>query len=162
MSVHEEVAEITVSCSALRTQHFPLSLGTVLAREEPAPNIMSDPKKRILIVEDNPDIADITARVLERNYNVSIASSAEIALSTLDQQKIDFILMDMFLGAGLNGVELTQRLRSDERFKDLPIVAHTANAMSGHRTEALDAGMNDYIAKPYRIKDLEAVIARWI
>jgi two-component system, sensor histidine kinase SagS len=123
---------------------------------------MSDPKKRILIVEDNPDIADITARVLERNYDVSIASSAEIALSTLDQQKIDFILMDMFLGAGLNGVELTQQLRNDARFKHLPIVAHTANAMSGHKEEAIDAGMNDYIAKPYRIKDLEAVIARWI
>lgn len=123
---------------------------------------MSDQKKKILIVEDNPDIADITARVLERTYDVVIASSAEKALNTLDEQGVDFILMDLFLGAGLTGVELTRKLRGDERFKDLPIIAHTANAMSGHREEAMDAGMNDYIAKPYRIKDLQAMVARWI
>jgi CheY-like chemotaxis protein len=123
---------------------------------------MTEPKKKILIVEDNPDIADITARVLEANYDVMIAPSAEIALEKLNDQPVDFILMDMFLGAGLNGVELTQKLREDERFKHLPIIAHTANAMSGHRTEAIDAGMNDYIAKPYRIKDLQTMIAKWI
>ncbi len=124
--------------------------------------LMTDPKKKILIVEDNPDIADITARVLEGNYDVTIAESAEIALEKLDDQPVDFILMDMFLGAGLSGVELTQKLRGDERFKHIPIIAHTANAMSGHRTEAIDAGMNDYIAKPYRIKDLQTIIAKWI
>jgi CheY-like chemotaxis protein len=123
---------------------------------------MSEQKKRILIVEDNPDIAGITAMILKKNYEVSVAASAEIALDKLDQQTVDFILMDMFLGAGLSGIELTQKLREDERFRNLPIVAHTANAMSGHKEEAMDAGMNDYIAKPYRIKDLEAVVAKWI
>jgi CheY-like chemotaxis protein len=123
---------------------------------------MADPKKKILIVEDNPDIAEITALVLKKNYDVLTASSADRALEKLNEQSVDFILMDMFLGAGLNGVELTQKIRQDKRFKDLPIIAHTANAMSGHKDEAIEAGMNDYIAKPYRIKDLEAMIARWI
>jgi CheY-like chemotaxis protein len=70
--------------------------------------------------------------------------------------------MDLFLGAGENGLELTRRLRTTDKFKNIPIVAHTANAMSAHRSEAIEAGMNDYIAKPYRIKELEAVVARWI
>jgi CheY-like chemotaxis protein len=119
-------------------------------------------KKKLLIVEDNPDIASITARVLQKQYEVHIAPSADAALALLDRHGVDFILMDMFLGAGETGVELTRRLRSIERFKNIPIVAHTANAMGGHRVEAIEAGMNDYIAKPYRIKDLEAIVARWI
>lgn len=122
---------------------------------------MSD-KKRLLIVEDNPDIANITAMVLGKHYEVFIASSADLALTMLDQEQVDFILMDLFLGAGENGLELTRRLRTSDKFKDIPIVAHTANAMSGHKVEAIEAGMNDYISKPYRIKDLEEMVARWI
>src|SRR6476660_8509700 len=123
---------------------------------------MPDTKKKILIVEDNPDIAEITALVLRKHYEVSIASSASIALEKLNESEVDFILMDLFLGAGLSGVELTRKLREDDRFRTLPIIAHTANAMSGHKEEAIEAGMNDYIAKPYRIKDLEEVVAKWI
>ena len=122
---------------------------------------MSD-KKRLLIVEDNPDIANITAMVLGKHYEVFIASSADLALTMLDQEQVDFILMDLFLGAGENGLELTRRLRTTDKFKDIPIVAHTANAMSGHKVEAIEAGMNDYISKTYRIKDLEEMVARWI
>lgn len=119
-------------------------------------------KKTVLIVEDNPDIANITARVLQKSYEVLIAPSAKKACDTLEEHHVDFILMDMFLGAGDTGVDLTKKLRQTEKFRHLPIVAHTANAMSGHRLEAIEAGMNDYIAKPYRIKDLEEMIARWI
>jgi len=121
-----------------------------------------DQKKTVLIVEDNPDIANITARILQKSYDVHTASSASIALEKLEQNHVDFILMDLFLGAGDTGIELTRKLREIPKYKHLPIIAHTANAMSGHRVEAIDAGMNDYIAKPYRIKDLEAMVARWI
>ena len=119
-------------------------------------------KKKLLIVEDNPDIASITALVLKKQYEVFIAPSADSALALLEKHGVDFILMDMFLGAGETGVDLTRRLRAIDRFKDIPIVAHTANAMGGHKLEAIEAGMNDYIAKPYRIKDLEEMVARWI
>lgn len=119
-------------------------------------------KKTILIVEDNPDILMITAMILEKEYTVLTAITAELGFEALETNTVDLILMDMFLGAGASGVDLTRQIRTHPKYKDLPIIAHSAHAMSVHMEEALAAGMNDYIAKPYRIKALEEIIRKWI
>jgi CheY-like chemotaxis protein len=62
----------------------------------------------------------------------------------------------------MDGYEATRKLRLQARFKDLPILAMTANAMAGDREKVLDAGMNDHIAKPINVREMFTIMAKWI
>ena len=62
----------------------------------------------------------------------------------------------------MDGMEATRRLRQDPAYCDLPIIAMTANAMAGDRERLLEAGMNDYVAKPIRVGTLYAVLSKWV
>ncbi|HAS81518.1 MAG TPA: hypothetical protein DCS43_02270, partial [Verrucomicrobia bacterium] len=67
-------------------------------------------------------------------------------------------LMDVQMPV-MNGIQATQKIR--EQFPDLPIVAITAHAMSGDQERCLEAGMNDYVSKPFSTDELERVLAKW-
>ncbi|MCB1763627.1 MAG: response regulator, partial [Gammaproteobacteria bacterium] len=73
----------------------------------------------------------------------------------------DIILMDVQL-PHMDGLEATQRLRSDPAFPKIPIIALTALAMPGDRERCLDAGVNDYLSKPIGLKELHQVIQSWL
>lgn len=62
----------------------------------------------------------------------------------------------------MDGFEATGIIRNDERFKDLPVIAMTANAMAGDRERCLEAGMNDYVTKPVEPKELHDALAKWV
>jgi len=62
----------------------------------------------------------------------------------------------------MDGYEATRALRQRPELKDLPVIAMTANAMAGDRQKVLEAGMNDHVAKPIRVDDLFATLARWV
>jgi HPt (histidine-containing phosphotransfer) domain-containing protein len=62
----------------------------------------------------------------------------------------------------LDGVDATREIRKDARFRDLPVVAMTANAMQGDRDRCLAAGMDDYLAKPYSMQALQQTLGRWL
>ncbi|MBF0157868.1 MAG: response regulator, partial [Magnetococcales bacterium] len=117
---------------------------------------------RILLVEDNPINRQVARELLERvGVVVDEAESGEKALSWLDRYTYDAVLMDVQM-PGWNGMETTRRLRRQERFRELPIVALTAHSQEEDRKLCLEAGMNAFLNKPIRPERLYGVLSQWI
>jgi signal transduction histidine kinase/ActR/RegA family two-component response regulator len=118
---------------------------------------------RVLVVDDSPVNALVARSMLERfGLRVDVAEDGEEALQRMRQLSYDAVLMDCQM-PGLDGFETTQRWRRDEPalgHGHLPIIALTANAVSGDREQCLAAGMDDYLAKPFDLNDLGAVLQR--
>ena len=112
----------------------------------------------ILIVDDNPTNLKL-ARVLltGEGYIVRTAGDAEEALAVLQAYRPRLILMDLQL-PGMDGLELTRRLKADPDLRSIVIVALTAYAMKGDEDKALAAGCDGYIAKPIDTRTLPDVI----
>ncbi|MBO9636018.1 MAG: response regulator [Chitinophagaceae bacterium] len=116
--------------------------------------------RKVLIVEDNLINQKLTATILHHNgFEVSIAKNGKKAIDMLREYKPDLILMDIQMPV-LDGYRTTQMIR-DELHIGTPIIAMTAHALSGEREKCLKAGMNDYLAKPFRESDLLDKIAYW-
>jgi len=105
-------------------------------------------RPRILYVEDDPSSATLVQRVLQaEGYEVVVVGDGVTALDVARRVRPDLILMDINI-SGLDGYEVTTRLRSVKEMEQVPIVAVTANTMRGDRERALIAGCNGYIPKP--------------
>jgi len=117
---------------------------------------------RILLVEDNPINQELARDLLNRaGIVVNIAGDGQEALAILGRERFDAVLMDCQMPV-MDGYEATRALRQRPELKDLPVIAMTANAMAGDRRKVLQAGMNDHVAKPIRVDDLFATLARWV
>ncbi|MEM7306592.1 MAG: response regulator [Planctomycetota bacterium] len=115
---------------------------------------------RLLVVEDNAVNQLVATRLLERlGYAVEVASSGPDALERLASRRFDGVLMDCQM-PGMDGYEATRRIRATERGAKLPIVALTANAMDADRERCLEVGMDDFLAKPIDVHELEKVLER--
>ena len=93
--------------------------------------------------------------------DVVIAAHGGEALSQLERSNFDLVLMDCNMPV-MDGYEATRQIRQSGRWPQLPIVALTANAMSEERERCRTAGMNDYLAKPFRREELEALLDLWV
>ena len=119
---------------------------------------------RVLVVEDNRVNQKLAKAMLDKlGLAVSIASHGEEALALIAQQTYDVVLMDCQMPV-MDGYQATAAIRAREAGggKRLPIVALTANAMEGDRDQCLAAGMDDYLAKPYSLTQLQQVLGRWL
>jgi len=116
----------------------------------------------ILYVEDNPDNRNLIRRVLNaEGYAVVEASQANQAFSKLETEHIDLILMDINM-PDMDGYTLTAKIKQMDKYKNIPIVAVTANVMRGDREKSLEAGCDGYIQKPIDIDTLAQQIERFI
>lgn len=116
----------------------------------------------IMIIDDNPINLKLEKILLTvEGYDIRTATDAEEALTVLASFKPKLILMDLQL-PGMTGLELTQKLKSDMKYKDIIILAVTAYAMKGDKEKALAAGCDGYIAKPIDTKSLPNVIANYL
>jgi len=117
----------------------------------------------ILIAEDNPVNAAILEVMLRRSgYRTELASDGMEALEAFSRIRFDAVLMDCQMPK-LDGYAATLEIRLKEvPGARTPIIAVTANAMKGDREKCLDAGMDDYIAKPLRRTALDEVLQRWV
>jgi two-component system cell cycle response regulator DivK len=114
---------------------------------------------RILLVEDDATNRTLARRILDaRGFDVSEAIDGQEALNALRAWIPDILLLDLSLPQ-VDGWTVTRRLRQDAQYENLWIIAVTAHAMAGDRERALEAGCNDYLAKPYRPAELIASIA---
>jgi CheY-like chemotaxis protein len=113
---------------------------------------------KILLVEDNEMNRDMLSRRLERKgYSVVIAFDGHRGISAAEEEAPDLILMDMNLPE-IDGWEATRRLKSQDATRHIPVIALTAHAMVSDRKKALDAGCDDYEAKPVEFQRLVSKI----
>ena len=130
------------------------------ARDRTGPAVV-DRQHRVLVVEDNPINREVAAAQLEKlGYRAGTVSGGAEALAELYEQDYDLVLMDCEM-PGMDGFEATRRIR-ESALAGIPIVALTANAMASDRQACLNAGMNDYLAKPVELRALSDVLARWL
>jgi CheY-like chemotaxis protein len=116
---------------------------------------------RILVVEDNPVNQQVVAGLLgKRGYRTAAVNNGREALAALESATFDLIFMDVQMPE-LDGLETTRLIRQDKRWLTLPIVGLTAHAMAGDRERCLEAGMNDYIAKPVRLNTLLGIVRKY-
>lgn len=117
---------------------------------------------RVLLVEDNPVNQMVAKGMLAKlGCQVLVAGHGGEALEVLEQEEVDLVLMDCNMPV-MDGYEASRRIRDNGRWPDLPIVALTANALSDERERCRAAGMNDYLAKPFRREELAAMLDTWL
>src|SRR6202048_3421430 len=123
---------------------------------------MADNPKRILIVEDNEIDARLLKDILEmRGYDTLQTGDGLEAINLAFSNLPDLILMDIRLPE-ISGLEVTRRLRGDERSRRIPIVAVTAFAMGWHEREALDSGCDAYISKPIALQGFLSTVESFL
>jgi two-component system phosphate regulon response regulator PhoB len=114
--------------------------------------------KTILIIEDEAPIRDMLRMLLQpAGFNVSEAEDGTQAEHLLHEQLPDIILLDWML-PNASGIDITQRLKKDPRYADIPIILLTARAMEENKIKGLNAGADDYIVKPFSPRELLARI----
>ena len=102
----------------------------------------------VLIVEDDPRLVKLLRRTLEtEGYDVVIANDAETALAALTTSSPGVILMDVGL-PGMDGIELTRRLRANEATRHIPVLAMTADQSESVAWETIEAGSDSHLVKP--------------
>ena len=117
-------------------------------------------KHLILLVEDNEVTVDVMREQLKfLGYQVVIARNGAEAVTSAIAELPDLIVMDIQMPV-MDGFEATAQLRKEPKTQSIPILAATAKAMSGDRERCLKAGCNDYIAKPFTHRQLQAAIEK--
>ena len=116
----------------------------------------------VLLVEDNEMNQELAMSLLKKNgLHVTLAENGQEALDTLEEKRFDIVLMDVQMPI-MDGYEATRRIRSQAKYKDLPILAMTANAMQEDVEQAKEAGMNEHISKPIDATRMFITMVQWL
>ncbi|MBQ5318577.1 MAG: response regulator [Oscillospiraceae bacterium] len=124
----------------------------------------SAPRARVLIVDDTEINLKVAAGLMQPYHmQIMTANSGKAAISMLHSKEIDLVFMDHMMPE-MDGVETTRIIREmgGEYYENLPIIALTANAVSGVREMFIESGFNDFIAKPIELPALDRVLKKWI
>lgn len=150
------------SCFTLEIP-LPFSAQQVQSPPHTLPNGPSVQTQRpVLLVEDNAvNQTVIEAMLRSLGYQVELVSDGTQAVKAVSEKRFAAVLMDCRLPV-MDGYEATRRIRELGRQGQLPIIALTANALQGDREACLQAGMNDYLAKPFKRMELQQVLDRWL
>ncbi len=116
-------------------------------------------KCKILYVEDDSVALNYISIVLKSMYDVTTAFSATAALEKVNSEQYDFLMLDINLGKGMDGVELMQEIRKIESYKTTPIAAVTAYAAQSDKEEFLEKGFTHYISKPFTSVELKILLS---
>lgn len=168
-------AEQVVALAPLQQQARPLSrvvlhqaLSRILQSEGQRPGVRQTVEQplahraRILLVEDNPVNQLVAKGMLSKlGCEVVVTSHGGEALQQLERGQFDLVLMDCNMPV-MDGYEATRLIRQSGKWPGLPIIALTANAMPEEREHCKNAGMNDYLAKPFHREELNYLLDQWI
>ncbi|MGH8904958.1 MAG: response regulator transcription factor [Egibacteraceae bacterium] len=121
--------------------------------EEPVHTPLPERQPRILVVEDDPTVAEVVARYLERDgCRIEVVTDGRVALARLEAAPPDLVILDVML-PGLDGFEVCRRLREHSR---IPVIMLTARAEAVERINGLELGADDYVVKPFSPRELAA------
>ncbi len=113
-------------------------------------------KYNILVVDDEPALCEIIAYNLQAaGYETTVCHSGEEALKKVENKKFDLVLLDVMMG-GMSGFDVAKKMKADESFKDIPIIFLTAKDTEYDILKGFDIGADDYISKPFRVKEVVA------
>ena len=163
----QALAPIEQLARPLARQTLLQALRSHLGQSEPsaassAPEPQVSRQARVLLVEDNPVNQLVAKGMLGKlGCEVLLANHGGEALSVLESQQVDLVLMDCNMPV-MDGYETTRHIRQQPEHAQLPIIALTANALSDERERCRAAGMNDYLAKPFRKEELAALLDQWL
>lgn len=149
------------------TFHFTVQCGTRYNGSEDRPSCLSEEDRhslrgmKVLLAEDHP-LNQMVVREALKSYgcDIDVASSGREAVEAVGRRPYHVVLMDLQM-PGMDGLEATKKIRSDERFATIPIIALTAHSTEKDREKCLAAGMNDYLSKPLRTDQLVSVLRMW-
>jgi CheY-like chemotaxis protein/anti-sigma regulatory factor (Ser/Thr protein kinase) len=164
-------ANLPRGVSAVSTPAWCLPLADVLNDKRPSSisrakmiskAAFTAPKAKALVVDD----VEINLRVVKGllapfKLQVDLCSSGQESVDKASKKRYDLILMDHMM-PGMDGLEATRRIRSLPGGSSIPIVALTANAVSGIKEMFLENGMSDFISKPIEVRKLQEILAKWI
>lgn len=124
-------------------------------------NTGSEDPPRILMAEDNQINQRVGKLILQRaGFNIDLVGDGYEALQAHRAKPYDLILMDCQMPT-MDGFEASRQIRSLDQHQPV-IIAVTANALLGERERCLDAGMDDYLSKPFQAEQLVAVVKKWV
>ncbi len=123
---------------------------------------MTDSGKEVLIVEDNEDNSLLAEKILKYyGFKTVVASHGNAALQYCETHQPDLILMDLSL-PDIDGMEVTRILRKKIEYQHIPIIALTAHAMRGIQETTQEAGLNDFLTKPFLPNDLISLVRKYL
>ena len=126
------------------------------------PSTMTGKQYRLLLAEDNQINQQIALAMLKPlNLDIQLADNGALAVAAVRDAHFDLVLMDCQMPE-LDGFQAARRIREQFPHRKLPIVALTANAMEGDRQRCIDAGMDDYLAKPFKQEQLLQIVGKWM
>ncbi|ACJ74642.1 DNA-binding response regulator [Thermosipho africanus H17ap60334] len=115
-------------------------------------------KRRIMVIDDQPEILELISFTLEKEgYEVVPVEDAEKALEEIKDKEIDMFLVDIML-PGMDGFEFVRNIRSQEKYKSTPVIFLSAKGEEFDKVLGLELGADDYITKPFSIRELLARI----
>jgi len=117
--------------------------------------------KKILIVEDNEVNLDIFQEIFEDNYELKMATDGFQALEVIGNFMPRLVLLDVML-PNIGGYEVCEKIRSNEKLKDIVIIMVSARAMESERKKGLEVGANEYITKPFEEEALLEMVNSFI
>lgn len=135
---------------------------TTEGREDDLEDLSGIKGAKVLLVEDNEINRQVAREILEgAGLIITMAEDGSEAVKKIRENEYDAVLMDVQMPV-MDGYEATGIIRSDPRFKDLPIIAMTAHAMVGDQEKSISAGMNDHVTKPIDPPQLFGTLLKWI
>jgi signal transduction histidine kinase/ActR/RegA family two-component response regulator len=149
----------------LQRNSHPASKASEVAAQSTAPTVFNTPRAlNVLVVEDNKINQMVARGYLETlGCEFTVVDNGEDAVAMLTaRHPYELVLMDCQM-PGMDGLAATRRVRAYEAGGDtrVPIIALTANAMVGDRESCLDAGMDDFLSKPFQLHELAAILDKW-
>jgi len=118
--------------------------------------------ERILVVDDDQDIVEMLADILElEGFHTISAFNGEEALEKTKAEKPDLILLDIMM-PDIDGFEVCEKLKDDSETKDIPVVMVTAKKDTGSYLDAITVAADGYITKPFEVREIMKEIRKWL
>jgi PAS domain S-box-containing protein len=157
----QSLASTAVGASAFVEEAFrwiPASGVDAPFLDAPPRSTAAGPRPRVVLADDNADMRDYVARLLEGAYDVTAVGDGEAALAEALARTPDLVLSDVMMPR-LDGFGLLERLRADETLRTVPVILLSARAGEESRVEGLEAGADDYLVKPFGARELLARVS---